>query len=63
MNINNVKTNDKNIIVDRINEYFGNIGNTMSNTIPIKNKDYRDYLNPQINSTLSLSLLVKLKYS
>ena len=39
MNINNVKINDKNIIVDKISEYFGNIGNTMSNTIPIKNKD------------------------
>ena len=39
MNINNVKINDKNIIVDKISEYFGNIGNTMSTTIPIKNKD------------------------
>ena len=51
MNINNVKINDKNIIVDKINEYFGNIGNTMANTIPIKNKYYRDYLNTQIHST------------
>ena len=25
MNINNVKINDKNIIVDKINEYFGNV--------------------------------------
>ena len=39
MNISNVKINDKNIIVDKISEYFGNIGNTMSNTIYIKNKD------------------------
>ena len=54
MNINNVKINDKNIIVDKINEYFGNIGNTMANTIPIKNKYYRDYLNTQIHSTFKV---------
>ena len=53
----NRKISDKQTIVEVLNDYFCNIGQNLANKIPESSKPYSYYLNKQINSVFSFSMV------
>ena len=50
---NNQTTSDKNVIANKFNEYFVNIGSTLAATIPREGPNHKTFLPPQMNIVFS----------
>ena len=47
MKIDNVVTDNSNLIANRFNEYYANIAGTITNELPVTNRNFNDYLEPR----------------
>ena len=56
MKINNVVTNDSNIIANGFNNYYANITSTVINNLPASNFNYDYFLAPRENGRINWAL-------
>ena len=56
-----LKTEDKNAIVNNLNHYFANVGEETANKIPISDTEtYKDYLTKVIHSHFNFEVITNI---